>query len=211
MARPAPAPRLGCLLPCHERDGRQPGVPAAEQDAHAPCVQVHVRAGAPRAPALAHVPGGPARGPEQRLLRRRTVLLQHGARAVAARAKLDIVQSSDNASCFKMVAPGLGVTERVMLCSWTALGEWHMHSAGGLDAAGRERSRAEGRYLVTGGAYATTVFPKRSVGAISCTHLDLRLPETRRCLPRSSPLTAPWRTLRSSRRSPSTRRRRPRC
>ena len=119
-----------------------------------------------------------ARGPEQRWLRRRTVVLQHGARAVAARAELDLVQSSDNASFFRMVAPGLGVTERVMLCSWTALGEWHLHSAGGLDAAGRERSRVVGSYLVTGGAYATAVFPTRSVGALSCTHLDpsMRLP-----------------------------------
>ena len=75
-----------------------------------------------------------------------------------------------------MVAPGLGLTERVMLCSWTALGEWRLEPHGGCDAAGREYSRQVGCYLATSTAYKGVVVFRCRAGAPACTHPGLTLP-----------------------------------
>lgn len=123
------------------------------------------------------------RGAEKPWLRLRAVRLRYSDRAVAARAELDVVQSSDNASFWNMVAPGVGLTERINLCSWTALGEWHMHPFGGRDESGRELSRKVGRFLVTNdgsaGSFRHVVVPRRGRGELSSTHLRLRLPDDR--------------------------------
>lgn len=118
----------------------------------------------------------PSRGPETAYLQRRTVELRHESGALEARREIDSLQSSDNALFFRMVAPGLGLTERVMLCSWTALGEWRLEPHGGRDAAGREYSRQVGCFLATSTAYEGVVVVRCRAGAAACTHPGLTLP-----------------------------------
>ena len=110
-------------------------------------------------------------------MRARTVEIRHSSEAIRARTELDIVQSSDNASFWKMTAPGLGLTERVMLCSWTALGEWILDPCGGCDADGVEYSRSVGHFLsLAGSKLPGIVVVTRRAGAVVCTHPGMRMP-----------------------------------
>ena len=119
-----------------------------------------------------------SRGEETAYLRARTVEIRHSSEAIRARTELDIVQSSDNASFWKMTAPGLGLTERVMLCSWTALGEWHLDPRGGCDAAGKEYSRSVGHFLAPAGSKLPGIVAvTRKAGAVVCTHPGMHLPK----------------------------------
>jgi hypothetical protein len=75
-----------------------------------------------------------------------------------------------------MPAPGLGVTSRVVLCSWTALGEWWVSDAASRDHEGAQYERTIGTLMATTPPYLNVVFPSNRAGAQSCTHPGLLLP-----------------------------------
>jgi len=94
----------------------------------------------------------PSHGPEDAWLRERTLRTHCEQRELQASGSSNggvLLQSSDNASLHKMTQPGLGLTERVTLCSWTALGWTRLHSAGGKGRDGRELPRHVARHLAT--------------------------------------------------------------
>lgn len=92
----------------------------------------------------------PRRGPEDAWLRKRTLRLHQERRKASADGEAGVLlQSSDNASLNKMTQPGLGLTERVTLCVWTAIGSTRLHPAGTRGRDGGELPRHVARYVAT--------------------------------------------------------------
>ena len=101
-----------------------------------------------------------------------------------------LLQSSDNASLFKMTQPGLGITQRSMLCTWTAVGSTTFHPAGGRGRDGAELPCHVARHVATNRAspLAGTAVHEPTPGAACCWPPD-------RCLPRDTTVVdeAGWR------------------